>query len=48
LAEWLALLFPLMLVVSPYAWGHGFDSQSRLFIVWTNLCFSSFTYFIEI
>jgi hypothetical protein len=34
---------PLMLAVLPYARGRGFDSRSRLlFILWTNLCFSSF------
>jgi hypothetical protein len=31
-----------MLAVLPYARGRGFESRSRLlFIVWTNLCFSS-------
>jgi hypothetical protein len=38
-----SVIVPLMLAVLPYARGHGFNSLSRLlFIVWTNLCFSSF------
>jgi hypothetical protein len=39
----ISVVVPLMLAVLPYARGRGFNSRSRLlFIVWTNLCFSSF------
>jgi hypothetical protein len=44
----LVQIAPLMLAVLPYARGRWFDSRSRLlFIMWTNLCFSSFIFIVH-